>query len=150
MHHFLNMNPKDDRSHHRLATKLHGAFPPGFSVVEVLVIIIVVGVITFVALPYAGFNGKPAREAQERRVAQSIVSVYQSGFAAGVAWKGSTRNAKIDAVTSGQAPAEGAFSGKFFKVPGGMQRDMAGASKYIGCDANGDLYYDKSGGQPSL
>jgi type IV pilus assembly protein PilA len=143
------MDPKDDHSHSRSATVCRCAFPPGFSVVEVLVIIIVVGVISFVALPHAGFSGASAREAQDRRVAQSIVSVYQAGFAAGVTWNGSTRNAKVDAVLSGQAPAEGAFSGKFFKVPGGMEKNKAGASKYIGCDANGDLFYDNSGGQPS-
>jgi hypothetical protein len=118
-------------------------------VVEVLVIIIVVGVITFIAVPYAGLNGKSDKETRDRYAAQSIVSVYQTGFAAGITWNGSTRNAKVDAVLSGQAPTEGAFSGKFFKVPGGIEKDKAGSLKYIRCDSNGDLFYDTAGGQPS-
>jgi prepilin-type N-terminal cleavage/methylation domain-containing protein len=121
----------------------------GFSVVELLVVLLVIGITIFFAVPHSRVDGASAREQRERRVAQSIVTVYQSGFAAGVAWNGSTRNAKVDAVISGQAPSEGAFSGKFFKVPATAEKDMAGAFKYIGCDSNGDLFYDKSGEQPS-
>ena len=135
-------------------TKGRAAIPSratkGFSVLEVLVIVLVVAITTFVAVPNLGLNGDANKEARERQAAQSIVSVYQSGFAAGVAWNASTRSAKIDAVISGQAATDGAFSGKFFAAPGGVEKVKAGAFKYIGCDANGDLYYDSTGNQPSF
>ena len=121
----------------------------GFSVVELLVVIGVVGITVFLAVPYSSFDRESTKQERDRQVAQSIVRVYQSGFAAGVTWNGSTRNAKVDAVISGQAPTEGAFSGKYFKGPAGIEKNKAEASKYIGCDSNGDLYYDKTGSQPS-
>jgi hypothetical protein len=108
-----------------------------------------VGIAVFFAIPYSSLDHEAARQERDRQVAQSIVRVYQSGFAAGVAWYGSTRNAKVDAVISGQAPTEGAFSGKCFKVLAGIEKNRAQAFKYIGLDSNGDLYYDKTGSQPS-
>ena len=149
MLHLPNMNSNDDRTNSRLLAGFRFAIPQGVSVGELIIVIAIVGLITFLAIPHLSFDSESEREARDRRNAQSIVTVYQSGFAAGVSWNGTTRNAKIDAVIAGQSPAEGAFSGKSFKAPAAVEKDRAGAFKYIGIDSNGDLYYDKSGVQPS-
>ena len=121
----------------------------GFSLVEMLVVIAVIGVIAAIAIPNIGSINQSAKDARNQRNAQSLVSMYQSGSAAGVAWTGGDRNAKIDSVITGQSPTDGAFSGKSFKVPNLTGTDKTECYKYIGFDANGDLFYDKSGGQSS-
>jgi prepilin-type N-terminal cleavage/methylation domain-containing protein len=120
-----------------------------FSLVEMLVVIAVIGVIAAIAIPNIGSINQSAKDAANQRNAQSIVSMYQSGLGAGVVWTGSSRNAKVDSVIAGQAPTEGAFSGKSFKVPNLTGTDKTGCYKYIGYDANGDLFYDKAGAQSS-
>lgn len=120
-----------------------------FSLVEMLVVIAVIGVIAAIAIPNIGSINQSAKDAANQRNAQSIVSMYQSGLGGGVAWTGGTRNAKVDSVIAGQAPTDGAFAGKSFKVPNLTGKDKTGCYKYIGYDANGDLFYDKSGAQSS-
>ena len=128
-------------------TSIKNSLSKGFSLVEMLVVIAVIGVIAAIAIPNIGSINQSAKDARNQRNAQSIVSMYQSGAAAGVVWTGGTRNAKIDSVITGQAPTDGAFSGKSFKVPNLSGTDKTDCYKYIGYDANGDLFYDKSGGQ---
>jgi type IV pilus assembly protein PilA len=132
-----------------MAERSQTASRRAFSIVELLVVLLVIGITVFFAIPQTGSDYKSATEQRDRHAAKSIVTVYQAGFAAGVTWSGETRNAKVDAVISGQAPTGGAFSGKFFKAPAAIEKEMSGAFKYIGYDSNGDLYYDKTGGQPS-
>ncbi len=121
----------------------------GFSLVEMLVVIAVIGVIAAIAIPSIGSINSSAQTATNQRNAQSIVSMYQAGSAAGVIWTGSDRNSKIGAVVGGQSPTSGAFSGKSFKVPNLSTTDQANSYIYIGYDTSGDLFYDKSGGQSS-
>ena len=128
-------------------TSIKNSLAKGFSLVEMLVVIAVIGVIAAIAIPNIGSINQSAKDARNQRNAQSLVSMYQSGAAAGVTWTGGTRNAKIDSVITGQAPTDGAFSGKSFKVPNLTGTDKTDCYKYIGYDANGDLFYDKSGGQ---
>jgi type IV pilus assembly protein PilA len=128
-------------------TSLKNSISKGFSLVEMLVVIAVIGVIAAIAIPNIGSINQSAKDARNQRNAQSVVSMYQSCAAAGVVWDGSTRNAKVDAVITGQAPTDGAFAGKSFKVPNLSNKDET--YKYIGIDPNGDLFYDKAGGQPS-
>ena len=119
----------------------------GFSLVEMLVVIAVIGVIAAIAIPSIGSINQAAKDARNQRNAQSLVSMYQSGLSAGVTWTGANRNAKIDSVVAGQAPTDGAFSGKTFKVPNLTGTDLSDAYIYIGYDSDGNLFYDKAGGQ---
>src|SRR6201985_2388474 len=90
----------------------------GFSLVEMLVVIAVIGVIAAIAIPSIGSINDNAKTATAQRNAQSIVSMYQAGSAAGVSWSGgAVRNDKVTAVVAGGSPTDGAFSGKTFKVP---------------------------------
>ena len=128
-------------------TSLKNTISKGFSLVEMLVVIAVIGVIAAIAIPNIGSINQSAKDARNQRNAQSIVSMYQSGAAAGVSWTGATRNLKVDSVITGEAPTDGAFAGKSFKVPNVTGSDKTDTYKYIGMDTNGDLFYDKSGGQ---
>jgi type IV pilus assembly protein PilA len=119
----------------------------GFSLVEMLVVIAVIGVIAAIAIPSIGNINNSAKTATNQRNAQSIVSMYQAGAAAGIVWGGADRNAQVAAVITGASPTDGAFSGKTFKVPNMTDTDKTGAYPYIGVDASGDLFYDKAGGQ---
>ena len=128
-------------------TSLKNTLTKGFSLVEMLVVIAVIGVIAAIAIPNIGSINQSAKDARNQRNAQSLVSMYQSGAAAGVTWTGATRNAKVDSVITGQSSSDGAFSGKIFKVPNLSGTDKTDTYKYIGIDANGDLFYDKGGSQ---
>jgi hypothetical protein len=119
----------------------------GFSVTELLILIAVVALIAGMAIPTIDVVTQSPVDA--RRNAQSVVSVYQSGYAAGVEWTGATRNAKIESVIVGQAPTNGTFAGKTFRVPNLRGPDKTACYRYIGSDASGDLFYDKTGGQPA-
>jgi len=124
------------------------AAPRGFSLVEMLVVIAVIGVIAAIAIPNIGSVGNSAKVATAQRNAQSIVSLYQYGTAAGIAWAGADRNAKIQSVVTGAVPSDGAFAGKSFKLPSMSLADQQAAYKYVGFDGT-DLFYDKAGGQAS-
>lgn len=121
----------------------------GFSLVELLTVISVIGIIAGIALPSMGNVNTAATKATNQRNAQNVVSIFQSGASAGVAWVVTSRNAAIADVVAGRAPTSGAFSGQSFKVPNLTGTDLTGTYVYIGLDASNNLFYDKSGGQSS-
>src|SRR5262245_44610036 len=115
-------------------TSIKNKISKGFSLVEMLVVIAVIGVIAAIAIPNIGSINQSAKAARNQRNAQSLVSMYQSGAAAGVVWSGTTRNTKVDAVIAGGQPGDGAFAGKIFKVPNLSTDDRKECYKYIGID----------------
>lgn len=120
----------------------------GFSLVELLTVISVIGIIAGIALPSMGNVNTAASKAVNQRNAQNIVSIFQSGVSAGLTWTGgAVRNTLIGSVVSGQSPASGAFTGQSFKLPSLTGTDLTGAYPYVGIDASNNLYYDKAGGQ---
>lgn len=121
--------------------------PRGFSLVEMLVVISVIGIIASIAIPSISSVSASARTAVAQRNAQSVVSMFSAGQAAGVTWTGTTRNDLVGSVIAGQAPTDGAFVGKKFRVPSITGADLSAANKYIGKDSDGNLYYDRSGSQ---
>jgi type IV pilus assembly protein PilA len=125
------------------------AGPAGFSLVEMLVVVAVIGVIAAIAIPSVGSINGSAQTASNQRNAQSLVSMYTAGSAAGIVWTGTDRNSKIASVIAGQSPTDGAFAGKIFKVPDVSPADKTATYIYIGYDGNGDLFYDKAGAQSS-
>lgn len=106
--------------------------------------------LAMIIIPSIGSISPAAKQAMYQHNAQCVVSVYRSGAGVGVMWNGKTRKDRIDAVCNGQAPAEGAYSGRRFGMTNFTSEDRTGVSKYIGMDANGDLFYDVSGGQSAL
>lgn len=108
-----------------------------------VVFLILAAVIT----PGIGSLPVPAKEPIYRHKARCVVYVYLEGAEAGIIWNGKTREDRIEAVCKGQkTPDDSAAPGKLFGVPF-IGAEMTDVSKYIGMNANGDLFYDKSGGQ---
>jgi len=134
-----------------MRTQLSSAHPAirGFSLVEMLTVISVIGIIASIAIPNIGSISDSARTATRQRNGQSIVSMFAAGQAAGVAWAGATRNALVGSVISGQAPTDGAFTGKTFRVPNITGAELTATYPYVGKDSDGNLFYDRTGGQPS-
>ncbi len=119
----------------------------GFSLVELLTVIAVIGIIAAIAIPNIGSITTAAKTASYQRNAQSVVSMFSAGQAAGVTWTGASRNLLIGSVISGQAPTDGAFIGKTFRVPNITGTDLTNIYIYVGRDSDGNLFYDKSGAQ---
>src|SRR3954468_14663958 len=114
---------------------------PGFSLVEMLVVIAVIGVIAAIAIPNIGNLTSAAKTARDQRNAQSIASVFSAGTAAGVTWDTSSPSAAVDDVVKGEAPADGAFVGKIFRVPNLAGTDLAAAKAHLTLSTDGQLIY---------
>ena len=129
------------------------AFLAGFSLVEVLVAVAVIGVIAAIAVPSIGAINSASKAAAARRSAQNMTSVFNSGVAAGVpnfAACATVRDAAT-AVNTGGMATNGPFAGTVFRCQ--VMQNLNDATipnsqqilGYLAWD-NGNLYYDSSGG----
>lgn len=94
--------------------KLNKKAQGGFSLVEMLVVIAVIGIIAAIAIPNIGSVNNSARIAAAQRNAQSIASVLNAAIAAGVDTSSWTDANLIAKAEGGVSPTDGAFSGKTF------------------------------------
>lgn len=114
-----------------------------------LTVVSIIGIIASIAIPNIGSVSNSAKTATRQRNGQSIVSMFAAGQAAGVSWTGATRNALVGSVIGGQAPTDGAFAGKTFRVPNITGTELTSTYPYVGIDGDGNLFYDREGGQPA-
>lgn len=126
--------------------QLKNAVQKGFSLVEMLIVIAVIGIIAAIAIPNIGNINQAAKTAKDKRNAQTIASVYQSGAAAGVIWGGTTPVANesdaANAVIAGATPPDGPFAGTTFIVPNISGEDVSGAVGYLKWEGNAGLTYN--------
>lgn len=122
----------------------------GFSLIEMLTLITVIGVISAIAIPRISYMKMAAIKATELQNAENIVSMFTAGRDGGsIEWVTTSRNACVADVVAGRAaPASSIFAGKVFRVPNVKDSSLTGVYKYIGLDARKSLFFDKSGGQP--
>ena len=108
------------------------AFPHrGFSLVEALVTIAVIGVIASIALVGLDNYRDATQDAQRHRNAQNIVGVFETGRAAGVQWDTSSLDAAVKDVVRGKAVEAGLLRGNFFAFPEPDSDAVGNAKKYI-------------------
>ena len=113
----------------------------GFSLVEMLVVIAVIGVIAAIAIPSIGSINASAQTAVAERNAQSIMSVYQSGLAAGATWTGVTSAPTLISAVVAGTNGSGAFASTNFQVPSMSASDQTAAATYIVKAASGAWSY---------
>src|SRR5210317_2020163 len=101
-----------------MKTTLKKNVKAGFSLVEMLVVIAVIGIIAAIAVPTIGSITAQANENKAKRNAQNLASVYSSAIAAGsTECEGLTTAAAIVAeVVAGVAGAD-SFATTNFQVP---------------------------------
>lgn len=108
------------------------AFPPrGFSLVEALVTIAVIGVIVSIAIVSLDTYGEATQDAQRHRNAQNIVGVFEAGRAAGVQWDTSSLDAALKDVVRGKTVETGILRGNHFAFPEPDSKAVGSAKKHI-------------------
>lgn len=116
--------------------KLNKKAQGGFSLVEMLVVIAVIGIIAAIAIPNIGSVNNSARIAAAQRNAQSIASVLNAAIAAGTSTSGWTDANILGKAETGVSPTDGAFSGKTFTTGPIDNSEEAGIDDLITWDAS--------------
>lgn len=94
--------------------KLNTSRKAGFSLVEMLVVIAIIGIIAAIAIPNIGNLNDSARDAAAKRNAQTVASVLNAAVAAGVDTTGWATANLLEKAQTGVSPTDGAFQGKTF------------------------------------
>lgn len=118
----------------------------GFSLIELMVVILIIGLIASIVVPNLGFITSEADKVKDKRNAQNIILAYTTGEAAGVEWPTGDVATQVAAVIAGRKPAGGSLASMMFQSSVTMDK-APGTYIYIGVRSTGELYFDSTGGQ---
>lgn len=124
-----------------MKTTLKKNVKAGFSLVEMLVVIAVIGIIAAIAVPTIGSITQQANENKAKRNAQNLASIYSSALAAGASITGTTVADLTDPLILGVKGAD-SFATTTFQVPNLTGDDLTAARAFLAIDPNsGQLVY---------
>jgi len=104
----------------------------GFSLVELLMTIAIIGILANLILLSWGNASKEANDMKDRRNAQEIASLAAIANAAGAPFVvPDNEKATIENLAAGTQPSSGAFKNKEFKLPPIGDKGIEGAMRYL-------------------
>jgi prepilin-type N-terminal cleavage/methylation domain-containing protein len=120
----------------------HGARATGFSLVELLSVLAIIGVLSGLILPHIADANEAAKNSVARRNAQNLASIFTCGQVAGVNWEADSVETAVANVFAGKTAGDGAFAGKIFKVATIPASDLPNAIRYLRWDSESStLFY---------
>lgn len=118
----------------------------GFSLIELLVVILIIGLLASIIVPNLGFITSEADKVKDKRNAQNILLAYTTGVAAGVVWPEGDVATQVAAVLEGRNPSSGSLASMMFQSTVAADK-VSGTYLYIGVKPSGELFFDSTGGQ---
>ncbi|WP_208300263.1 type II secretion system protein [Prosthecobacter fusiformis] len=122
----------------------HPANPsqPGFSLIEMLMTMAVLGIMVSIALPWYGKQTDDFRQARDQKNAQSICTLCQAIDAAGINLVEETTTSLEIArkLSAGITIKKGTLKGRTFRVSGLGEEELEGAANYMSIE-EGQVFY---------